>query len=167
MFELGDYIIYANTGVCRIEDICIPDCSSSQNKLYYKLKPAFKPEIVFIPVDSAVYMRKVLSKKEALDFIDSIPEIEEDESAEDLSNKSLQMHYKEFLNSHECITLVRLIKTIRAKEKHLAEKGKKLIKTDMDFLQKAKDVLYGELSVSLGIPVEEVATFIEERVGQI
>lgn len=166
MFELGDYIIYANTGVCRIEEICVPEGFGSENKLYYKLKPAFKPEIVFIPVDSAVYMRKVLTKKEALDFIDSIPEIAEDESAAGLDNKSLQLHYKAFLNTHECSTLAQLIKTIRTKEKDLAEKGKKLIKTDADFMQKAKDILHGELSISLGIPVEEVASFIEARLGQ-
>lgn len=166
MFEPGDYIIYSNTGVCKVEEICVPEGSAVQNKLYYKLKPAFKSEIVFIPVDSQMFMRKVLTRKEALDFIDSIPEIKEDESGEGLDQKKLNLRYKAFLNSHECSTLAQLIKTLCSKEKALAERGKKLIKSDADFRQKARDVLHGEMSVSLGIPVEEVAAFIEERIGQ-
>lgn len=166
MFKLGEYIIYANTGVCKIEDICTLEGAESQNKVYYKLKPAFKPETVFIPVDSSVFMRRVLTQKEALEFIDSIPQIPEDEKAQALDQKSLNLHYKSFLNSHECHTLAQLIKTISRKQTRLTNEGKKLIKTDADFMQRAKDILHGELSISLGIPPEEVGEFIEKRLGE-
>ncbi len=165
MFEVGEYIIYSHTGVCKVEEILVPEGSIYEDKLYYKLCPVFKPETVFIPVDSPVFMRRVLTKEEALRFIDSIPGIEDDKEAKGLDPKSLNQHYKAFLNSHESTNLVQLIKTIHLKEKELTQRGKKLIKADSDCRQKAKDILHGELSISLGIPVDEVENFISQRIG--
>lgn len=166
MFKIGDYIIYSNTGVCKVEDICSP-AGLDTDKLYYKLEPVYKPETVYIPVDSSVYMRNILTKEEALDLIDKIPMISKDTEADGLDQRGLGEHYKNKMNSHECEDLVQIIKTIYSKEHTLNEVGKKLIKTDADYRQKAESMLHGELSISLGIPVEEVEHFIEERINSI
>ena len=64
MFQKGDYIIYGNTGVCQVKDICIPDgiSSDSNDKLYYRLAPVYGSGTIYIPVDTSIYMRPVLSR---------------------------------------------------------------------------------------------------------
>lgn len=166
MFNIGDYIIYSNTGVCKVEDICKPD-GIDTDKLYYKLTPVYKPETVYIPVDSPVYMRNILTKQEALDFISRIPEISGDNESVGLAQKDLGEHYKTKMNSHECEDLVQIIKTIYSKEHTLHESGKKLIKTDADYKQKAETLLHGELSIALGIDISEVESFIENTINNL
>ncbi len=80
MFETGDYIIYGNNGVCRVEDIGTLDISGVQKgQLYYTLQPVYsKGSKVFTPVNNdKVIMRPILTESEAKKIIDGIGEIDE------------------------------------------------------------------------------------------
>lgn len=165
MFEKGSLMIYDTTGVCRVEDIGVPEGipAANKNKNYYKLAPVFGSGIIYIPVDTKVFMRPVISRNEAEDLIRKIPEIRED-FCDTHNQKALEEHYKASIMSHECEDLIQLIKTVYAKKKHLERAGKKTGKTDTQYMKRAKALLHEELSVALGIPLEEVESYIADTI---
>ena len=108
-------------------------------------------------------MRNILTRQEAEDLIEQMPEIKE-ESFAGQDVRTLSEKYRECLDTHRCEDLVRLAKTIYKKEKSIARSGKKLAKTEQDFGRLAKELLHQEFSMALGIPFEEVEEYILERV---
>ena len=49
MFEIGDYIIYGNHGVCRVEDIVALIFGVDQSKKCYTLHRCFPNQVLYIP----------------------------------------------------------------------------------------------------------------------
>ncbi len=77
MFEIGEYIVYGNTGVCKVaEKTKMAAPGAKTDKLYYTLEPVYdKGCRLFTPVDNQkVKMRPVLTKKEADELIGKIKE---------------------------------------------------------------------------------------------
>ncbi len=126
MFEVGSLLIYDTTGVCKVLEIGVPSGLPVANKdrMYYKLAPVFGSGTIYIPVDTKVFMRQVITHEEAEALIHKIPEIRED-ICETHNQKVLEDHYKASLMTHDCEDLVQLIKTVYAKKKHLEKSGKK------------------------------------------
>lgn len=167
MFEKGSLMIYDTTGVCRVEDVGRPEGVpvSDKTKIYYKLAPVFGSGVIYIPVDTKVFMRPVITKNEAEDLIRRIPEIRESEF-ETKNQKTLENYYKESLRSHACEDLVQLIKTVHLKKRNLERNGRKAGKTDQQYMKRAQALLHEELSVALEIPVDQVEEYITNRVGK-
>ena len=161
MFEIGSLLIYNTTGVCKVLDIGIPEGLpvADKKKKYYKLAPVFGSGTIYIPVDTKVFMRPVISHEEAENLIRKIPEIRED-ICESHNLKTLEDHYKASLMSHRCEDLVQLIKNVYTKKKNLEKNGKKTGKTDQQYMKQAKKLLHEELSIALEIPVTEVEDYI-------
>lgn len=164
MFCVDDYVVYSNTGVCKVMAVGTLE-GFEEGVVYYTLKPLTRPETVFIPVDSDVYLRKVISREEALELVDRIPTIKEDTNTTGMDPRSLGEYYKRMLATHQSDELIRLIKTIYCKAQRLSENGKKLIKTDADYKKKAEDILYNELAIALEVPIDEIEDFISNRLG--
>lgn len=165
MFQEGDYIVYRNTGVCRVEKIGIPEDfpAAAQDALYYHLAPVRGSGIIYIPVDSKVFMRAIISEEEARNLIASIPSVEENPNYSK-DQKALAEHYKSMLQTHDCVALLQLVKDIYRKNRELNEKGKTAGKTDMQYMKQAETLLHEELSVALGIPFEEMTAYIRKQV---
>jgi len=161
MFEVGSLLIYDTTGVCKVLEIGVPSGLPVANKdrQYYKLAPVFGSGTIYIPVDTKVFMRPVITREEAETLIRKIPEIRED-ICETHNQKVLEDHYKASLMTHDCEELVQLIKTVYAKKKNLEKNGKKTGKTDQTYMKRAKQLLHEELSIALDIPVAEVEAYI-------
>ena len=165
MFQKGEYIMYGSTGVCRVEDVAVPDNIPMKEKgtLYYKLAPVYGAGNIYIPVDSKVFMRPVLTKEQANELIDKIPSIQEP-VYEAKDQKNLADCYCASLRAHECEELVGMIKAIYQKHKKLEGTGRKLGKADTEYMKQAQALLHGELAVVLGIPFEEVPEYIAGRI---
>ena len=75
MFQKGDLIVYGNTGVCRVEDIGpLKNMGDSKEiKDYYILSPVFSSGVIYIPANTRVFMRPVLTKEQVDALIDRIP----------------------------------------------------------------------------------------------
>ncbi len=161
MFEIGELLIYDTTGVCKVMEIGVPEGlpMAKKDRQYYKLAPVFGSGTIYIPVDTQVFMRPVISREEADKLIKRIPEIRED-FCESSNLKVIEDHYKASIMSHDCADLVQLIKTVYTKRKNQEKNGKKTGKTDQDYMKKAKKLLYEELSIALEIPVAEVEGYI-------
>ena len=161
MFDVGSLLIYDTTGVCKVLEIGVPSGLPVANKdrQYYKLAPVFGSGTIYIPVDTKVFMRPIITREEANALIRKIPEIRED-ICESHNQKELEEHYRASFQSHDCEDLVQLIKTVYAKKRNLEKNGKKTGKTDQTYMKRAKQLLHEELSIALDIPVAEVEDYI-------
>ncbi|MGI5966561.1 MULTISPECIES: CarD family transcriptional regulator [Anaerotruncus] len=168
MYQVGNYIIYGTSGVCRIAAIGRPDASyADPNKSYYTLVPAYGTEVIYTPVDTKVFMRPVISKSEAEQLIREIPSIRED-SAGNPGAKNQQIlseHYQSAIQTHDCGDLIRLIKTIYQKNQAAEKHGKKPGRIDEHYRKRAEELLCGELAIALGIPRDAVLRHILDALG--
>ena len=75
MFQEGQHVIYERTGVCRIIGILpasqVP--GAQKQTQYYQLTPVFGHGLIYIPVDTAVFMRPILTRQQALALIHKLP----------------------------------------------------------------------------------------------
>ncbi len=80
MFEIGDFVIKANNGICRVDDIGHLDISTvNKERLYFFLTPLNETGTkLYVPADKADNgLRRVITEDEAWQFIDKIPKIAE------------------------------------------------------------------------------------------
>lgn len=166
MFQAGDVIVCGTHGVCRVEKVGpLSSAVADRDRLYYTLKPLYeRGSVVFTPVDNEkMVIRPVISREEALRLIDGIRDAEalgiEDE-------RKREENYKTALKSCRAEELVKMIKTINARKRSRAARGKKATDADSRYVKLAEDYLYGELAISLDLERDQVKAFIRERIGK-
>lgn len=163
MYQIGQYIIYGSTGVCRVEGVV----EKPPLGLYYVLSPLYENGTIYTPAEHPkVFMRPVISRDEAEALIDQIPQI----VARPDWTKNLQElreHYRTAACSHNCSDLIRLTMSIHAKKKEQEERGRRFGQVDERFMKQAESSLFGEFAVALGIPKEEVHAYISRRVENL
>ena len=167
MFKKGDYIVHGSNGVCQVEDITNLDIPGvDKNRLYYVLCPVnSRGSRMYSPIDnSKVVVRGILSKDEAMDLIDDIPNIEQFVIAND---KQKEAQYKEAIRTCDCRNLVRIIKTLYIHRQERFAEGKKSTNIDEKYFHMAEDNLYSELAISMGREKEGIEEFIAERMAQL
>ena len=158
MFSVGEKIIYGENGVCTVSDIGALPMDGPGGRIYYHLKPLIGNGMYFTPVDSAAYMRPVMSKDEAEAFIAAIPGIEP-AICSDTRFNHVDAFYKDLFKLHSNEALVSVIKGLRSR---MAERKTKSSRAEAT-MKRAKDILHGELSVALGIGIGEVEDYIARQ----
>lgn len=132
-------------------------------KLFYVLTPLYSPGTITTPVEnSKVFMRPVISREEAIDLIDTIPTIH----AEAYHNSNLQQlenHYRAELESHDCLDLLKMTMSTYQKKLEREQAKLKFGAVDRRYMERAENLLFGELAVALEIPRDSVQGFIEDR----
>ena len=164
MFEVGEYVVFATNGVCKVEAVGKLEMNGmSEEKLYYTLTPIHASETkVFTPVDNnKVVMRRVLSKEEALALINDINNIETISITDDKAREEV---YKEAIKKCDCRELIKIIKTLYLRKEARLSEGKKVTNSDERYLKIAEENLYEELALPLEIDRSEMGAFIVERV---
>ena len=165
MYQIGDLIVYGSTGVCRVEAVETPrHRPGEEERQYYLLRPLYQDGTIRIPVDTKVFMRPVISREEAEKLIDAIPDMNA-EVYHERNFTQLAAHYQEALGSHECSDLIELVMSIYAKKQDAESKKRKFGQVDARFMKRAESLLYGEFSVALGIPFDDVQGYIASRVS--
>ena len=164
MYEIGELIIYGTTGVCKVEGIGPLNMTGINNgKIYYTLKPIYQDGKIFTPIDTNVFMRSIVSYEEVHNLINLIPSINETL----IGNKNLreiEEYYKTFLETHNCLDIITLVKLLdEKKENSLADK-KKPSQIDEKFRSIAENLINEEFSIVLGIQREEVADYIAKNI---
>jgi CarD family transcriptional regulator len=149
MYQKNENIVYGNVGVCTIMDISELDFMMDQ-KLYYTLKPLYEEHrVIYAPVEGHKHkMRPVISREEAEEFIDRMPSIEAGKYA---NEKERREAYHEVLLSGNMDMWASMIRFIRRREKENEE------------VKAVEKLLLGELAVALGIPINQVRTYISKR----
>lgn len=164
MFNVGDTIIYGSNGVCRITDIKEMDYTGNGGKLYYIIRPLNQTCTISAPVEGCkVFMRHIISREMADELIDHIPSIKP-QAFHSRATRELTEHYSEILNTHDCGDLIELTMSIYEKKRRLSEQNRKFGAIDEKFMKRAEELLFGEFSEALQIPVEQVPKYISARV---
>lgn len=166
MFEKGEYVVYGQNGICKIEDtttLTLPDVK--QDKLYYILVPQnTKGSKIYSPVESSkVKMRKILTGEEANELIEEMPEIEQLSIKDDRIREEA---YKKAIRTCDVREWVKMIKTLYAREQVRKEKGRKMTATDEKYFKKAEENLFSELSIALHIEKDKVEDFIMHKMSR-
>ena len=164
MFEVGEFVVYGSKGVCRIVDISHIDISGAdKDRLYYVLSPiGDKNAKIYAPTDNLkITMRKVISKEEADKLILELPEIELLWVPDD---KQREAKYKEVMRTCDYRAWVSIVKTLYLRKKERTAQGKKTTALDERYMKAAENELYGELSLTLGIPREEMEDYIKDKI---
>lgn len=166
MFEKGELIMCGGHGVCRVVDITgNPIDRLDQKRKYYVLEPVFeKTSTIYTPVDNdKVVMRRIMNKEEAEKLIEHITEIDIMWIQEE---KRREQTYKEAIRTYDSRSLVQIIKTLYLRKKSRLNEGKKILSSDEQYLHKAEELLYSEMSLALSIPKDEVEDYISKAVDK-
>ncbi|MBR3833083.1 MAG: CarD family transcriptional regulator [Lachnospiraceae bacterium] len=165
MFDVGEYIVYGQNGICRIEDITHPDISGyDDNRLYYVLVPERSRESrLFCPTDNTkVVLRKIVTAEEAMDAID---EAESMEPLKVVNDRMRDECYKNVMKSCELKQWLQIIKTLLIRKKEREAAGKKITATDERYLNAAQDVLFTEVAIATGKNKDEVKELVLNAVS--
>ena len=160
MFSVGDKIIYNESGVCTVETIAPLDLSDG--RLYYHLQPLVGSGKYFSPVDSGAFMRPVISQEAAEALIAAIPDIEP-AVCNDTRFNHVDAFYKELFRKHTPEALVSIIKGLRIRAMGKKAKSSRAEAT----MKRAKEALYGELSVALSIAYPETEEYVRNKIGEV
>lgn len=165
MFSIGDKIIYGSDGVYVVSDFTSSPVDKNDERRFYVLRPVHGPQsnVIITPVGNGnVKMRPVMSREDAITFIDAIPSIPLLTVEKEKNRRNV---YKEALAVASCEKLVSIVKTVMARREAFVNQKKRLSESDNDYERKAKYCLCGELAISLDIPLEEVDEFIRSRLS--
>lgn len=164
MFKCGDLIVYGNNGVCCVEDITTIE--SSGDKLYYVLKNLTSNGVAYVPVNSGVYTRPVMSRDEMEDILNQIPHLTTN-SFEKIPPRESQKVYRDTMMSYDSLAILSLIKHLKTVAKKKQEFKKKLSVTEERFLEQALKVIGTELSVAYGIDFATAKEEILKRLNSL
>ena len=96
-------------------------------------------------------------------LIDSIPFIQV-EKLKNTSTKELHDQCKALISSQDSVALIALTMSLYEKKQKDQKINKKLSSTEEMFLKEGESLLFGELSVALGIPFNGVPKYVRNRV---
>ena len=160
MFEIGDYVLNATNGICKISEIVELDMSGDkQLKSYFLLRPVEEEnDRVYIPVDNAdKRIRKVITQDEAQAVLDRVPEIE----ALAVNNER-ETRYKEAVRSCEPDSVISLLKCLHIRNEQRAQAGKKATAVDERYGKMAEHNLNAELAFVLEKDKQEIKDIIHD-----
>ncbi len=164
MYSVGERLIYGQTGVCEIIDICEKTFIKNQKNLYYVLKPLnMENNLIYAPVENnKVFMRRLITLEQAEKLICDIPQIMDKicDTAE-----LTKEYYTEKINNHTLEQLVELTAIIYAKKLNVEKMKKRLNIIDEKYMKIGENLLFGELSTVLDIPLSEVQGYIEQKIA--
>ena len=165
MFEINDYVVYGSGEICRIEEIA-ERCFDGVHKIkYYKIAPKeYRNSAYYVPVENAEKeIRRLLTKEEILEIIDSIPQAEAVWYTDRNERKN---YFESVLHGDDFTRLVGMIKAIYEERQKRSNDGKKLIASDERAFTTAEHIIHGEFAFVLGISEANVGEFIRKRIEQ-
>lgn len=165
MYQVGDYVVYGASGPCLVTEITrlhMPGCD--RKRKYYVLHPVCSENsTIYSPVDNdKVFMRKVLSKEEAMTLLDAAADIS---MISVPSEKAREEQYKEILKNSNPQEYIGMIKTLFRKREVRQAQGRKFTSIDERYLQEAEKLLSNEMSISLGETIEKTDRILEQKLN--
>lgn len=163
--EIGTILNYGPMGICEITDIRM-ERTFEGKALCYVLSPmSDKRTTIFVPTDNEALiakMHRLMTADEIEKLIQAIPAAN-DEWIKDERRRTEE--YRRILDNGSYSELICLIKTLRKRKREVLCMGKRLRISDGNFLKQAETKLHGEISYVLGIPLDQVDAYIQERIS--
>ena len=165
MFNIGDLIVYGNSGVFTVTEYCKSPVDKNDTRTFYLLTPIYESasNIIMTPVENdRVIMRHLISEEEAYYVIDRIPYICELTVEFERGRRD---KYKEALSSGDLEEYVKIIKSVHTRRENAIKCKKRLSETDTEYEKRAKYCLYSEFASVFDIPFSSVEEFINQRIA--
>ena len=157
MFEIGDYVIYGDSGLCQVEQIGVPDFDTfGSGKAYYFLRSQEDGSRIYTPVDTRMPLRAPITREEALALLSAIPTLEA-RTPTGRDRKSIQQHYQELLRPHTCESLAVTVKSIYAR--HHGMPGR-MSGAEESVLKKTEHQLCAELAAALKLSYDDARALV-------
>ena len=152
MFNKGDYVVYSNSGICRVEDFVLM-CLQNETKECYLLIPVNEPTAkIYLPKEyDGQRIRMAMNKEQALELLDKIEEIPEISVA---NEKDREKIYKNLITTNDPYKMVSVLKTISRRKKERELSGKKRTSVDDRYFKVVETQLYNELAQALQVNKE-------------
>ena len=163
MFAVGDYVIYGYEGVCHVDDVGCPKVSGlDKSKQYYTLTPHYHGGTIYAPVDGRVLMRPLISRDELDALLPQLPKLP---LLDDVPENSRMAgdYYRTILAGHDCTMLLRLCKTLHARQAERAVSRKSVSSTELRNWKTAEEMIQGEFAFVLGIAPSEVGSYLQQK----
>ena len=157
--KIGTYVMYGKTGVCLIKEQ-----TTMAGRSYFVLSPVCDSRSsLFVPCDNAdllARMRSLLTREE-IDGLLSDVDMVQIAWMDDRNERALL--YRTIVGSGDRKELVRLLACLMRKKQERIVIGKRLSSMDESFLQECVRLVQEEFSMVLGITINEVGPYIQER----
>ncbi len=158
--KVGDYVVYRKE-VCKVKEI---KEKYLNNQDYYRLVPVDDDSLhLDVPVNNAMYLRDLITKKQVEEIINKIPKIQ----SISLEDKMLEAEYKNLMNSNSLEDYIKIIKTTYQRNQERLDNKKKISETDNHYFNLAEKYLYNEFSVVLNKTYEETKQYVIDKVMAI
>jgi len=165
VYKIDETVLYGVNGICTITDIEEKKINKEIKK-YYVLKPVYnKSSTLYVPVDNELLvskMKKILSKKEIFNLIDSINEKEliwiENEQERNRT-------YNEILKSGDRKEIMKMLRSLHNHRIKLKDTGRKFHVADEKIMRAAEGLLHEEFAYVLDIKKENVTDFIVDHLA--
>ncbi len=159
--EKGKYVMYRMSELCRIEgfETKCPDGKTARD--YCVLSPLnSRSTRYYIPAESAPdKLRELLTREEILGIIHGMGDAEEW-----VSNPiERRQQQGEIMSGGDYLRIAAMLRGIYIEKQRREKQGKHLNATDERTMKAAEDMINGEFSFVLGIPLEEVPEFIRRE----
>ena len=164
VYRIGDYVMKASTGLCRIADILHPEgMGIDSDKIFYRMVPLEDEKAnIYVPVDNeSLPIRKAMSEEEAWKLIREIPQTE---AVQIENEKQREQEYKKAIASGSPRALVSIIKTMYLRKQKRFAQGKKSTAMDERYFKMAEDYLYSELAFAIGKNKSEMQQLIADTI---
>ena len=147
MFSVGEYIVYGVEGVCRVEEAGkLKVAGLDKNRAYYRLRPYYHDGTIYTPVDGKAVMRPVLTREELERLLPRLPELEPLGDVPP-DSRAAGEYYRAILSGHDCVALLRLCKTLHAKQNSQTASRRGVNSTELRSWRMAEEMLYGEFGL--------------------
>lgn len=150
MYKAGEYVIYRNIGICRVEAIGKLSFSDKNEKDYYTLRPLYTNtnSRFYVPVGSNIFMRNAITKQKAYQYL---AELESIQTRPFCAKKPAQLkaHYDELMTRHDLAGHLILFKELCQKEKMVRDNGKRFGQLEANYKKQIEKLLAGEFSFAL------------------
>lgn len=163
MYQIKDKVIYGLSGICEVIDISTIDKEDTlKSREYYTLQTKKTGENIRIPIDyTGRKLRSIISRDEAEELINKIPEIKPIKS---INERMIEAAYKECLQNYNYEEWIGLIKFIYQRQQKRIQNKKNPLDLDEKYMKKVEYALYQELAYALGIEFDKVIDYIAEKV---
>lgn len=157
--KIGTYVMYGKTGVCLIKEQ-----TTMAGRSYFVLSPVSDSRSsLFVPCDNAdllVRMRPLLTREEIDGLLSDVDTVQI-AWMDDRNERALL--YRTIVGSGDRKELVRLLACLMRKKQERIAISKRLSSMDENFLQECVRLVQEEFSMVLGITINEVGPYIQER----
>lgn len=166
MHEIGDMIVYGTHGVCTI--LGVEERTVDRKKVeYFVLEPMEQPGARFyVPTQNQAAvskLRKLLTAQQ-LDAILHSDEVRQNSWIADEGRR--KQYYRDLITSGDRAAILRMVNSLHRHKQEQAEAGRKFHLCDENFLREAEKLLSAEFSMVLGIPADQVGTYVLKAISK-